>query len=128
MKKIQNSIPVFMGKFFTPDYLKISFLAIVFSFTGQTCFGQITDLSPAALKAQTRQSQKEAARFEADYKDSHLAIENFNFRRGEAGRKQVRVEEEPAEYVFDKEINTIYEIPREADQKARTRKSKKENK
>jgi hypothetical protein len=116
-----------MGEFFTPEYLKISFLAVVFSFAGQACLGQITDLSPAALKAQTRQSQKEAARFEADYKDSHLAVENANFRRGEVGRKQVRVAEEPSGYVFDKEINIIYEAVREPDQKARTRKSKKEN-
>jgi hypothetical protein len=114
-----------MGKFSTPKYLKISFLVIISSFAGRSGFGQITDLSPAELKAQTRKSQKEAARFQAEHKETHLAIHDFNFRKGETGRKQVRVPEEPAEYVFDNEINAIYEEP---GNKARTRKSKKENK
>jgi hypothetical protein len=112
-----------MGKRSTPQCLKISFLVIIFSFAGRSGFGQIMDLSPAELKAQTRKSQKEAARYEAEHKETHLAIHNFNFRKGETGRKQLQVLEEPADNAFDKEINTIYPEPR-----ARTRKSKKENK
>lgn len=117
-----------MGKFSTQKCLKISLLVIIFSFAGRSGFGQITDMSPAELKAQTRKSQKEAARFEAEHKETHLAIHNFNFRKGESGRKQVRVLEEPADYVYDKEINAIYQEPREQANKARDRKSKKENK
>ena len=117
-----------MGKNFTPFYLKISLLGIVFGGAFQTGFAQITHLSPAEIKAQTRKSKKEAARYEAEYAESHLAVQNYNLKKGESGRKQVEVLEEPVEYVFDKEINAIYEEPREAGKKARTRKSKKQTK
>jgi hypothetical protein len=96
-----------MGEFFTPGQLKISFLTIVFSFAGQAWLGQILDLSPVAFKALNRQRQKEAARLGADYKDSGQAIENFNFSKGAAASQQVRVAEEPAEYVFDQERDLI---------------------
>jgi hypothetical protein len=117
-----------MGKSFTPFYLKKCLLGIVFSCAFQTGFAQIMHLSPAEIKAQTRKSQKEAAQYEAEHAESHLAVQNFNLKKGESGRKQVQVLEEPVEYVFDKEINAIYEEPRETGKKARTRKSKKETK
>jgi hypothetical protein len=115
-----------MGKRFTPFYLKISLLWIVFSCAFQTGFAQIMRLSPAEIKAQTRKSKKEAARYEADHAESHLEVQNFNLKKGESGRRQVQVLEEPVGYVYDKEINTIYEEPRQAGKKAKTRKSKKE--
>jgi hypothetical protein len=70
-------------------------------------FGPDPGSEPGAFKALNRQSQKAAARFGANYKDSCQAIENFNFSKGEAGRQQVRVAEEPAEYVFDQERDLI---------------------
>jgi hypothetical protein len=65
---------------------------VVFSCAFHAGYAQIMDLRPARIKAQTRKSQKEAAR-----------------------------------YVSDKDINAIYEVPREAAKQARTRKSKKEH-
>jgi hypothetical protein len=115
-----------MGKHFTPFYWKITFLLCVFSFAARMGEAQIVSLSPAQIKAQTRKSQKEAARYQADHKETHLENQGFNLRKGEVGRKPVRVPEEPAEYVYDKEINAIYEESREAAAKSRTRKSKKE--
>lgn len=114
-----------MGKIFTPLYLRISFLLLVMSFGFQTGYAQILSLSPAEIKAQTRKSKKEAARYQAENNLSHLEIQNFTMKKGEVGRKQVPVEEEPAQYASDGEINAIYEEPREADKKAATRKSKK---
>jgi Na+-translocating ferredoxin:NAD+ oxidoreductase RnfG subunit len=117
-----------MGKFFIPCYRKITLLLVLFSLALQPAFAQIISLSRSEIKAQTRKSQKEAALYQADHKETHLEVQNFNHKKGESGRKQVRVLEEPAEYVSDKEINAIYEEPRQEAPRSRTRKSKKENK
>jgi hypothetical protein len=117
-----------MGAFFTRTDWKIFILLVVFGFAGLPAMAQIMSLSRAEIKAQTRKSQKEAARYEADHKETHLETENFPHKKGRAGRKQVRVEEEPAEFVHDKEINAIYEERRDPEPKDRARKSKKEKK
>jgi hypothetical protein len=115
-----------MGQCCTPFCWKISFLLFVFSLGSRIAGAQIMSLSPAEIKAQTRKNQKEAARYEAEHKETHLETHHFNHKKGQAGRRQVPVLEEPAEYVYDKEINAIYEEPREAAAKPRSRKSKKE--
>lgn len=80
---------------------------LLLSFTAVTVFGQTTYRSPAAIKAETRKSKREAARTEADYKESHLNTAHFTFKKGKAGRKSVRVNNIPADFIFDKEINEI---------------------
>lgn len=117
-----------MGKSATLKCLKISFLIIVCSFVDRNGFGQIVHLSPAELKAQTRKSQKEAARYQAEHMETDLSVHNLNLRKGETSRRQVRELEQPADYVFDNEINAIYQQPREQGRKARARKNKKDNK
>lgn len=84
---------------------------LLLSFTALTAYGQTTHRSPAAIKAETRKSKREAARTEADYKESHLNTAHYTLKKGKAGRKAVRVNNMPADFVFDKEIN---EIDREA--------------
>jgi hypothetical protein len=111
-----------------PWLLKMRFLALIFGFAGSPCFAQILHLSPAEVKVQTRKNQKEAAHYQADYKESHLEVQSFDPRKGKSGRQQAAVQEEPAEYLSDRDKNAIYEVPRERAKKAKTRKSKKENK
>jgi hypothetical protein len=112
----------------TPWYLKISFLVLLFGFTIPSGFAQILHLSPAEVKAQTRKNQKEAALYQADHKESHLEVQNFDPRKGRSGRQQAPVPQEPAEYVSDIDKNAIYEVPREPAKKEKTGKSKKKSK
>jgi hypothetical protein len=114
-----------MGKCSTPFFQKITFLCFVFSLAGHLGQAQIMSLSPAERKAQTRKNQKEAARYQAEHKETHLQSHPLTHKKGQAGRKQQPVLEEPAEYVYDKEINAIYDASREANKKPRSRKSKK---
>jgi len=68
---------------------------------------QITHRSQAAIKAETRKSKRDAARFKADYKESHLNTAHYTYKKGEAGRKRVRLVETPVDYISDNEINEI---------------------
>lgn len=112
-----------MGKISTPFYLRVSLMIFVCSFMWQTGFAQIMRLSPSELKAQTRKNQKEAARYQAEHMETELEVQQKGLRKGESARPQVPGEEEPAEYVYDKEKNAIYDEPRP--NKPRNRKNKR---
>ena len=92
-------------------------------------YAQIAYMSPAAIKAETRKSKREAIRYESDYKESHLDISAYSFKRGLAGRKSVMVIDEPITYDYDKEINALDQKPPITDSKKKflrkTKKSKK---
>ena len=92
-------------------------------------YAQIAYMSPADIKAETRKSKREAVRYESDYKESHLDISAYTFKRGLAGRKTVIIADEPITYDFDKEINALYPESQNADSKKKflrkTKKSKK---
>jgi len=100
-----------MIKKFTLIGSKIDPKKIIFFFlTAFFCapaLAQITHRSPAAIKADTKKSKRDAAKFEADYKDSHLNTAHYTFKKGKAGRKAVPVADIPADYITDKEINEI---------------------
>lgn len=72
-------------------------------------WAQTAYLSPAKIKAETRKSKKEAAVYEAEYKDTHLNIDHYSYKIGKAGRKHVIVDEGPADYQSDKEKNALFE-------------------
>lgn len=87
---------------------------------------QISYMSVADIKAETRKSKREAVRYEADYKESHLDLSAYNFKRGLAGRKTVIIADEPVDYDFDKEINALYPEPQVSNGKKKfLRKTKK---
>jgi hypothetical protein len=69
-------------------------------------------MTTAQIKAQTRKSKKLAAYYEADNQESHLNPANFTYKRGQSGRKAVAVEEQPTDFLYDKEINALYETPK----------------
>ncbi|MGV3503388.1 MAG: hypothetical protein ACO1O1_06745 [Adhaeribacter sp.] len=112
-----------MGKFFTPFYLRVSLIFLVCSLLATSAQAQIMHLSPAKLKAQTRKNQKEAARYQAEHMETELEGQQKSLRKGDSARQQVGVQEEPAEYVYDKEKNAISDEPRPG--KSRNRKNKR---
>jgi len=89
---------------------------------------QITHRSQAAIKAETRKSKRDAARFEADYKESHLNMAHYTSKKGEAGRKRVRVAETPVDYISDNEINEIDREELRKMSKKKLQSKKKKNK
>lgn len=72
---------------------------------------QIAFTNKAQLKAETRRSRREAARVEADYKESHLNTGNFTYKKGKSGRKQVEVQEGWESYQFNESGNVDYPEP-----------------
>ena len=121
-----------MGEVFTLTRKKsiaTAGLILVLACSVVPTYAQIAYMSAADIKAQTRKSKREAVRYEADYKESHLDISAYNFKRGLAGRKTVMVADEPINYDFDKEINVIYPEPQVTNSKKKflrkTKKSKK---
>ncbi len=86
----------------------ICFLLLVF--TNSSAVAQITHRSKAAKKAETRKSKRDAARMEADYKDSHLNTAHYTYKKGASGRKKVQVAETPVDYISDKEINELDKV------------------
>jgi len=83
----------------------VCFFLTFFSFA--PTLAQTTHRSRAAIKAETRKSKRDAAKFEADYKESHLNTAHYTFKKGKAGRKTVPVSDVPADYISDKEINEL---------------------
>jgi len=83
----------------------ICFVLLVFSIA--SALAQTTHRSKAAIKAETRKSKRDAARVEAEYKDSHLNTAHFTYKKGAAGRKKVQLTETPVDYISDKEINEL---------------------
>lgn len=118
-----------MIRLFTPAQ-KLSIIATIIFITSTYAVlpasAQISYLSSADVKAETRKSKREAARYEADYKESHLNLADHSFKKGQSGRKSVMVQEIPADYNHDQEINIIYQEPKKTRaQKKLLRKTKK---
>ena len=86
---------------------------------------QTTYSSPGRIKAETRKSEREAASFEAEHKDTHLDLAQYNHKIGKVGRKPKVVEEEPTDYVYDKEKNTLFESRKEVNKKKKLLKDQK---
>ncbi|MDQ3290390.1 MAG: hypothetical protein M3Q05_03770 [Bacteroidota bacterium] len=86
---------------------------------------QIAFTNDAQLKAETRRSRREAARTEAEYKETHLNTSNFTYKKGKSGRKRVDIQEGWETYKFNGPENFIYTEPknlkfkRKADRKKR---------
>ena len=80
-------------------------------------YAQILYMSAADLKAETKKSKRQARQYPAEYKETHLNTANYNFKKGQAGRKVVSVEEFPADYTYDQDINAIYQAPQKAREK-----------
>ncbi len=93
-----------------------------------SAFAQISYSTPGNLKAEARKNKREAATYEAEHKESHLNVANFTYKRGATGRRAVAVEEEPVDYIYDKEINALYESPKKKKEEKKRRKLLKEKK
>ena len=78
---------------------------------------QTSYATPAKIKSETRKSKRAAAAYEAEHKETHLNVANFNYKVGEAGRKPVIVDEESTEYNSDKERNALFETRKELNKK-----------
>lgn len=113
------------------------FKNIIFAITGGLLYlvgvvtpasAQTTYLSPAKIKAETRKSKREAAAFEAEHKETHLNVAHLNYKIGKTGRKPMVVEEEPTNYVYDKEKNALFESRKEWNKKKKLLKEQKQKK
>ncbi|GGF00484.1 hypothetical protein [Hymenobacter cavernae] len=62
---------------------------------------QTKETSPAKLRAENRHALREAQRYPAEYKDSHLAVSRTDLRRGEGGQAG-QPHDGRASYKFDK--------------------------
>ncbi|MDB5261763.1 MAG: hypothetical protein JWQ14_1044 [Adhaeribacter sp.] len=97
------------------------------------CLGSV--LTPASaqtsystrstLKGETRKNKKEAAAYEADHKETHLEVANFNYKKGKAGRQPTEVEEGSTDFNNDKERNALFETRKEANKKKKLLKEQK---
>ena len=114
-----------IGRDTTPKVI-ISFLLLAFSIV--PVLAQTTHRSQAAIKAETRKSKRDAARVEADYKDSHLNTTHYTYKKGAVGRKKVRVTETPVGYISDKEINEIDRVELKKMSKKKLQPKQKKNK
>lgn len=117
-----------MGVIFKPVKSITFFFAIGLWYLGAMATpanAQIEHKTPGSLKTETRKNKKEAAAYEADHKESHLNVANFTYKRGASGRRAVAVAEEPTDYSYDKEINALYESPRDIKKKKKLLKEKK---
>ena len=87
---------------------------------------QTSYATPAKIKSETRKSKKAAAAYEAEHKETHLNVANFNYKVGQAGRKPVIVEEEATDYDSDKERNALFETRKELNKKKKLLKKQKQ--
>lgn len=61
-------------------------LLITGLFIATTASAQIVDSSPARQRAANRRALRDAAKYPAEYKDSHLAVDASSLKRGQTGR------------------------------------------
>ncbi|PSR54395.1 hypothetical protein AHMF7605_13190 [Adhaeribacter arboris] len=117
-----------MVSFFTPFFhLKAAFVFIFFTLISSLqVSAQIAFTNDAQLKAETRKSRREAARIEADYKESHLNTSNFTYKKGKAGRKQVDIEEGWESYQFNATNDFNYLEPKKLKLKRKANRKKKD--
>ncbi|MBC5993844.1 hypothetical protein [Pontibacter cellulosilyticus] len=64
-------------------------------------FAQIKHKSNEEHKQQRKKFLKQADTVEAQYKDTHLNVDAYTFKVGEAGRKRVKKKDERARYQFN---------------------------
>ncbi len=82
-------------------FLKTTFVLIVIVLSlNLQASAQIAYLGNSQLKAETKRNKREAARIEADYKDTHLNTDYFTYKKGKASRKRVEVEEGWEDYMY----------------------------
>lgn len=93
-------------------YLKVAFLfGIILMGLQLQASAQIAFLGKSQLKAETRRNLREAARIEADYKESHLNTTYFTYKKGKAGRKRVDVVEGWENYQYNNPNQSTYLEP-----------------
>ncbi|MDQ4139952.1 MAG: hypothetical protein M3142_05455 [Bacteroidota bacterium] len=117
-----------MKAIFTPSFsLRAAFVFILFHLIlDLQVSAQIAFTNDAQLKAETRRSRREAARIEADYKDSHLNTSNFTYKKGKSARKQVDALEGWETYQFNNTDNFIYTEPKKLKLKRKAERKKKD--
>ncbi|GEO06205.1 hypothetical protein AAE02nite_38690 [Adhaeribacter aerolatus] len=89
-------------------------------------WAQTSYSTPASIKAETRKSKKAAAAYKAEHKETHLDVDQFNYKVGQSGRKPVPVEEEATDYSNDKEKNALFESRKTLNKKKKLLKEQKQ--
>ena len=96
-----TSLPLF--------FLKISIVLIVIVLgLNLQASAQIAYLGNSQLKAETKRNKREAARIEADYKETHLNTTYFTYKKGKASRKRVEVEQSWEDYMYNNPEHLAY--------------------
>lgn len=73
--------------------IRLCSLLVIFLLTTVSAFAQIDKKSAADHKQERKKFLKEANAAEAQYKDTHLNVNSYRFKVGEAGRKRAKRDE-----------------------------------
>lgn len=95
---------------FTPlSALNTAFVVVAFILiTSEQAAAQIVDTRNTHLKAETKRSRKEAAKIEADYKETHLNTIDLTYKKGEASHKRAKAQTRWDTYQDERYDDVIY--------------------